>query len=533
MSVQPDAWITLQNVGWSTPEGEQVLPGVSLAIGNQRVGLVGVNGSGKTTLLRIMAGELVPTHGQVRVHGGVRYLAQQPSDQSDRLRVGEALGLAALGGPGETLASSELALVTEADAYDWQVAQRYRALIESFNLGHLETATPLGALSGGERTKVRLTKAFGDDPDLLLLDEPTNNLDAESRGALYELLEAWTKGALIATHDRALLRRVHHIFQLGTHGLESYGGDYDDYLEHRQVEEGAAQHQLKDAEREVARAKRKIQDTSEKHQRREARGRRARNTGSQPALVHNARRERAAATKSSISKTADRLLESAHDSLRRARDRTEERRELSLKLEATRVPAGKAVVQLEGVTVSIDGVQRLRAPKLSIIGAERVALVGPSGSGKTTLLRVIAGELPISSGGFTRGVDRIAYLDQHVRMLHDGETLLDGFRRHNSSIPVGESRIRLAHLKFLREDVFKRVAVLSGGERVRAGLACILFGEAPPQLLLLDEPTNHLDLAATTSIESALRAYEGALLVVSHDPDFVHNVGCERVIELG
>jgi ATPase subunit of ABC transporter with duplicated ATPase domains len=531
MSVQRDALITLQNVSWSTPEGEQVIADVGLAVAAERVGLVGANGSGKTTLLRIMAGELAPTRGQVRANGSIRHLAQQSSAHTDTQRVGEVLGLSDLGGPGQTLAASSLALT--ADAYDWQAAERLRTLIESFRLGHLEAATPVGALSGGERTKVRLAKALADDPDLLLLDEPTNNLDGHSRGVLDGLLEAWSKGAMIATHDRALLRRMDRIVELNAHGLESYGGGYDSYLQQRQTEEAAAQHQLKDALREVSRAKRKIQDTSEKHQRREAKGRKERNSGSQPALVHNARRERAAATKSSISKTAERLLESAHESLLRARDRVEERRELSLKLEATRVPAGKAVVQLEDVTVSSGGTRRLKAPKLSIVGPERVALVGASGSGKTTLLRVIAGELPIMSGSFMRGVERVAYLDQHVRVLIEDETLLDGFRRLNPSIPVGESRIRLAHLKFLREDVFKRVAVLSGGERVRAGLACVLFGEAPPQLLLLDEPTNHLDLAATTAIESALRAYEGALLVVSHDREFLHNLGCDRTLELG
>jgi ATPase subunit of ABC transporter with duplicated ATPase domains len=169
---------------------------------------------------------------------------------------------------------------------------------------------------------------------------------------------------------------------------------------------------------------------------------------------------------------------------------------------------------------------------LKLVGPERVALQGRNGAGKTTLLRLVMGELTPDAGHITVGVERWVYLDQRAAVLDGEASILDNFRGHNPELSESESRLRLAQFLFVKDSVFKPVRVLSGGERLRAALACTLMAARPPQLVLLDEPTNHLDLEAIASMEETLSDYQGALLIVSHDEDFLRNVHVHRRVEL-
>jgi ATPase subunit of ABC transporter with duplicated ATPase domains len=166
-----------------------------------------------------------------------------------------------------------------------------------------------------------------------------------------------------------------------------------------------------------------------------------------------------------------------------------------------------------------------------MIGPRRVAITGPNGSGKTTLLKLIAGGLAPKRGEIVRG-GRMALLDQRTAILDDGETILANFRRLNPDDDDNACRAALARFLFRADAALRPVAELSGGERLRAALACVLAGQAPPQLLILDEPTNHLDLDSIAAIEAAVAGYDGAVLVVSHDADFLTAVGIEREVRL-
>jgi ATPase subunit of ABC transporter with duplicated ATPase domains len=168
---------------------------------------------------------------------------------------------------------------------------------------------------------------------------------------------------------------------------------------------------------------------------------------------------------------------------------------------------------------------------LRISGPERVAITGPNGSGKTTLLRLVMGELEPCAGRIVRGAPAVA-LDQRTAILSDAESLLGNFRRLNPGANDNAAHAALAKFLFRADAALKTAGSLSGGERLRAALACVLAGARPPQLLVLDEPTNHLDLDSINAIERALAGYDGALLVVSHDEDFLQAVGIERRLEL-
>jgi ATPase subunit of ABC transporter with duplicated ATPase domains len=213
----------------------------------------------------------------------------------------------------------------------------------------------------------------------------------------------------------------------------------------------------------------------------------------------------------------------------------EERERPRFALPASGLPAGRTVLALEDVTVRFSGAAHpiLDGVTLHLVGPERVAVVGPNGSGKSTLLRVVMGELAPDAGTVRRLPDReVAFLDQHGAALDPARSVLESFRARHPRVEPSAARHALARFLFSDEAALRTVGTLSGGERLRASLACELGGERPPALLVLDEPTNHLDLDALEALEGALRDYDGALLVVSHDAAFLEAIGVERHLTL-
>jgi ATPase subunit of ABC transporter with duplicated ATPase domains len=249
----------------------------------------------------------------------------------------------------------------------------------------------------------------------------------------------------------------------------------------------------------------------------------------------NAMRDTSTRTTSRLTTTHDDRVAGAQDALAEARERVEVARELDVCLPPVDLPAGKLVLEMEGVCFRYPGSARplLDQFALRMVGPERVAVAGPNGSGKTTLLKLIAGELTPDAGTVRLGVGRWRCLDQRAGLLADGLSVLENFRRHVPALSETACRMTLGRFLFRGETAHKPAAALSGGERLRVALACVLSAAEPPPLLLLDEPTNHLDLPSLANVEQALAGYTGALLVISHDCDFLEAVGVERVIELG
>jgi len=229
---------------------------------------------------------------------------------------------------------------------------------------------------------------------------------------------------------------------------------------------------------------------------------------------------------------SDRLVGERAEALDEARSRVEVLTPLAIDLPSPDLPASRLLLALDAVTMEIGG-RRLFGPlSLEVRGPLRLAVSGPNGSGKTTLLRLIAGELEPTSGRIERRTDRIARLDQHVGLLKDGESVLENLRRLNPDLSDNAARAVLARFAFRNAAALQTAGTLSGGERLRAGLACVFAAPRPPELLVLDEPTNHLDLAAIEELEAALKGYGGALIVVSHDRAFLDAVGCTRTLAL-
>jgi ATPase subunit of ABC transporter with duplicated ATPase domains len=525
--------VLAESVTYRTPAGDPVLDGVSLALAREKTGLVGANGSGKTTLARILTGDLTPTAGSVGRPGSVAFLPQDFTPLAGQT-VAQALGvegkLAALerltagdGRPGDL----------ELLADDWSLDARVEAELHRLGLGRVGLDRLVGSLSGGETTRVVLASLFLRRPDLIVLDEPTNNLDRESRDALYAAVAGWPGGLLVISHDRELLGLMDRIAELSPHGLRLYGGNYDVYTEQRDAEAAAARRELTEAGKQLRKARREAQAVRERQERRSARGNRVRKEGGVPIIVLNAMRQASERTTARLADAHAEKVGDARGALAAARDRVAERAELDIDLAPVELPAGKTVLELEGVSFAYPGGRPLiEGFNLSLTGPERVALVGGNGSGKSTLLRLILGELQPDAGRVVVGVGRVNCLDQRGSLLDPGASVLANFRRWNPGLSETVCRLTLARFLFRTDAVHRPAGALSGGERLRAALACVLTAVDPPQLLLLDEPTNHLDLASLANLEQALRRYTGALLVVSHDRRFLENIGVERTVEM-
>ncbi|MGZ8457501.1 MAG: ABC-F family ATP-binding cassette domain-containing protein [Gemmatirosa sp.] len=531
-----DGRLVAERLSYAPPSDDRALfHDLTLAFGRERTGLVGPNGSGKTTLLRLLAGELTPTAGTVHRTAAVAVLPQDFRPAPDAplaVVLGIDARLAALG----RLAAGEPA-ATDFDVVgdDWDLPERTGAVLARLGLGHLPLDRPVGAVSGGEATRVALAGLALGRPDFLLLDEPTNHLDAASREALYAFVEGWTGGLLCVSHDRALLRRMDRIVELSALGVRLYGGNYDAYRARRDADDAAAERELDSARAALRLAEREACAVRERQARRAAQGRRDGAAANMPKVLLGARKRQAEATGAKVRAVTAREVEERRARADAARRRVEERERPRFALDSARLPAGRTVLALEDVVVRLPGAARpvLDGVTLRIVGPERVAVVGPNGSGKTTLLRVAMGALAPDAGTVRRLPDETASLDQHGAGLDPTRSVLENFRARHPHMEATAARHALARFLFSDEAALRAAGTLSGGERLRASLACVLGGERPPSLLVLDEPTNHLDLDALDALEAALRAHDGALLVVSHDAAFLAAIGVERYVALG
>ncbi len=523
------ASIILSHLTLSAPDGRSLLPDLDLSFGPERVGLVGRNGIGKTSLLRLISGELSPQSGRVSVSGTLGVLRQAVQIAPDET-------VAELFGATEALALLHRAAagdagIDELGEADWTLEARLSAALAQVGLD-AQPDTRLTALSGGQRTRASLAALIFAKPDVLLLDEPTNNLDRQGRRAVIDLLAGWRSGAIVVSHDRELLETMDVIVELTSLGATRYGGNWSTYRERKALELAAARHDLADADKHVAELARKAQATAERKARKDGAGRRTGAKGGMPRIALGLLKDRSEDSGGERARLTEARRAQALEAAATARERIEILQPLSVVLPSTGLPPNRTVLTIDRVTA---GHQRerpiLRDLSLTVTGPERLAVTGPNGSGKTTLLALIAGDLRPFAGS-VRVLAGFAMLDQRVSLLDPAVSIRDNFRRINPQADENACRAALARFMFRADAALQRVSSLSGGQLLRAGLACVLGGKTPPPLLLLDEPTNHLDIGSIEAVEAGLRAYDGALVVVSHDEAFLQASQISRRLEL-
>ncbi len=478
---------------------------VTLSIPHRaRIGLVGANGIGKTTLLRILAGEEESSSGLVNHARSARigYLPQEAVLDSNLTLWEEELSVfAPLVQMQNELHALEARLSNEAQsdtlmeeygrlqaAFDhaggYTYENRLRMTLTGLGFTKSDFKRPVPQLSGGQRTRALLAKLLLSQPDLLLLDEPTNHLDIEAVEWLEDFFKDWPGGVLIVSHDRYFLDQVVNTIWEMTPAIEEYRGNYSAYLMQRQeryervLSEYQAQQEFIEKEEDYIRRNIAGQNT------RQAQGRR---------------------------KRLERMLA---DSLF---VRPTKKRSLHLRL-ATTARSGDLVLRTRSLSVGYadEGKPLFLVPNLTLVRGECAAIIGPNGAGKTTFLKTVLEVIPPLAGETVLGASlSIGYFAQAHEKLHPNWTLMEEIQGIRPKMLPAEVRDYLARFLFTGDDVFKQVAVLSGGERGRLALACLALDGS--NLLLLDEPTNHLDLQSQEILQSVLADYPGTILLVSHD----------------
>lgn len=523
--------LVCKNIFYSVGE-KSILRNISLSLGQQKTGLVGSNGVGKTTLIRLIVGELNPSSGAIFVHGKIGYLPQNFSANKED-SVASVFGIDQKLTALEKINSgnavqSDFEIIGD----DWKVWVRAKAALNKVNLNYIDLSRQIKSLSGGETTRVFFARLLLDAPSFLILDEPTNNLDSASRLALYESIKSFDGGVLVVSHDRQLLSFMDQIMELSTLGVKTYGGNYADYVEQKRIEQEALEQDFIDAQKYLRKTKRVVQETKEKYEKRVSMGNKTRREGGQPKIFLDYHKGRAEVTKSKLEASTDKQIDTAQDKVLIAKSKLEQKDFLDFDLEATRVHNTKIVLDIQNLTFWYhDSHPIIKDFSITLVGPKRLAIAGSNGSGKTTLLKLIMGQLIPSSGSIKIGVEHYVYLDQNLSILDPQQSIIENFKRLNPSVKETDCRLRLAAFLFSHDSVGKKIDVLSGGEKMRSALACILMSDTPPQLIILDEPTNNMDLESIASMERALQNYKGTLIVVSHDEMFLKNIGVDDKID--
>jgi ATP-binding cassette, subfamily F, member 3 len=496
--------------------GNDILDGASLLIRpGDRLALVGPNGTGKSTALRLLAGDLQPDSGDVRVLGraSVAYLRQ-----SQELAGGGTL-LEALMEPFADLQKVHDELqalegrLARGDAADlerygelqeryqrgggYQLEARVKRLTADVGFTEADFGRPVDTLSGGERGRLELAKVLVRQPDLLLMDEPTNHLDLAAIERLEAYLSEYEGAFVLVSHDRAFIRAVcNEIVELENGKLTRYPYRYDKYV----VERAA---RLERAEAEYRRQKEHV-DKTEDFIRRNLAGQKTKQAQSRRKMLEKLER------------------------LERPDDAWEHAGKIALSFQTGGDLGSKETIRAPRLTVGYPDAPILRDVTVNIYRGDKVGIVGPNGAGKSTLLKTLIGELPPLEGRVEIGTGvRIGYFDQKLSTLDESLSLMDEIRSVRADLSPEVVRQYLAKFRFYGDDPFRTVRGLSGGERSRLAMAKIML--FPRNVLVLDEPTNHLDIPARETLEDALSAYEGTLITVSHDRYFLDRI-CTRLL---
>ena len=485
-----------------------------------KIGLVGRNGAGKTTMTKVLAGLALPAEGTVTRSGSIGYLPQDPKvDDMTQLARDRILSARGLDGVAKKMRQAQEDMASEDESIRTKGMRRYDRLEAEFIAGggyaaESEAAIitsnldlpervltqPLETLSGGQRRRVELARILFSAADTMLLDEPTNHLDADSILWLREFLKNFSGGLLVISHDVELMELVvNRVFYLDANRcvIDQYNMGWKNYLSQREQDE----HRRK---RERANAQKKAQ-----------------------ALMEQANKMRAKATKAVA---AQQMIKRAERMMRGLEDERQTDKVAAIRFPEP-APCGKTPLSAQSLSKSYGSLEIFTDVDLAIDRGSRVVVLGLNGAGKTTLLRMLAGNTAPDTGGVVYGHGaKIGYFAQEHEILDGERTVLENMK--SAAPDLDDTRVRtiLGSFLFSGDDVEKPAGVLSGGEKTRLSLATLVASSA--NILLLDEPTNNLDPASRKEILNALKAYKGAIVMVSHDEGAVEALNPERVLLL-
>lgn len=499
---------------------------ISGTLTQQNQGLTGINGCGKSVLMSILALRRQPSSGTINWLTPFYYVPQLT--RLPGVTLADALGIADVRAAFRRMENGS----ANADDYDflankWDYPLRWQSLLDSAALGHLSLESPSAQLSGGEQTRLALCRAFLQQDSFLLLDEPENHLDSTGRRWLSEQLQRHPSGSLVISHDRRLLNEMQRIYELSSGGLVEYGGNYRDFSQQKERQLNALRSEEKQLQSGLRKERDELQRTLEKKAQRRRQGDRVRSSGSQSLLLLDMKKNKAEKQQSKITQRHERVMANL----------AEQRSVVNEKIEHITPQMLKFAYTDEQKRVRVN-TQDLRLPfgssqplSLTISGGEHWHIAGRNGSGKSTLLKVLTGQLAAASGRYSlHGHWR--YLDQHLTLLNSALPVVEALCEFDPLVTAESWRTRLGALRIRGDKSLIPLEQLSGGEQLKVILLALTCSSPLPDILLLDEPDNHLDLDSRRLLEGVLRSYKGALLLVSHDEEFVNNCGVTQTLQL-
>ena len=574
--------ITLDHISYAHPGEPPLFTDLSAVFSAPLTGLIGDNGAGKTTLFRLILGDINPSQGIISTPPHIAYLPQDLG-LSGHQHLADIFGITKILQALDALESGEYSPClydTIGDA--WDIEERTLVALAEHGFSPALTTTdtqarrnllmrPLSTFSGGQTVIAALAALMTSEPEFILLDEPTNNLDSAAKAQLFETLEAFPCPALIISHDRDLLERMHVIAELhadhqGLGHLRIFEGDYSTYRQALDTEQQAAQRHVTEAKNEARKAVRERAENQIKLDRNARRGREFERSKRKPGMAMGLDKNSSERSAGKLHTAHESMVADARAAVGEAQKSLRVQEKIYAELSQQPLPAGRKVLELHRadshrVSHEISTVQQptgVDSPHLPpnitggksqretptehpehliLSGPEHLRITGANGSGKTTLLNAIAhaGDADyLSPVQPTYRVDYCiegAYVPQRIS-LDPRLTLLQCVQQANRRVSEQSLRDQLARLLFRRESVHRKTGDLSGGERFRAAVAQVLLADPVPQLLMLDEPTNNLDISSVDWLVQALNAYTGALIVVSHDEDFCHRIRIDRTLNL-
>lgn len=525
----------LQNISYIHPNKDLLFDAVNLTVNHQdKIALIGNNGVGKSTLFKIIAGELKPSSGQLKVEVDPYYVPQI-FGQYNHLTIAQALGVedkfCALN---EILDGNvtEDSLGTLED--DWTIEERCLDALRYWRLNNFALTQKIGTLSGGQKTKVFLAGILIHKPELVLLDEPSNHLDTSGRQQLYEFISATSSALVVVSHDRKLLNQLSTMCELTNHGISIYGGNCDFYAGQKKIQHHALNQDIHSKERALRKAKEKERETMERQQKLDSRGKGKQEKAGVARIMMNTLRNNAELSTSRVKGVHAEKVSGISKELHELRSILPDLDKMRFGFNNSALHKGKVIFKASDINISFSE-QPLwnRNLSMEIKNGERIALKGLNGSGKTTLIKILLGKLEPMTGTMYRSENKSVYIDQDYSLLDKTLQVYEQAQRFNTGgMMEHEVKIRLNRFLFSKEDWDKPCNALSGGESMRLMLCCLTINHQSPDIIILDEPTNNLDIQNIEILTAAINEYRGSLLVISHDEYFLEQLNVERIIKL-
>lgn len=520
--------LILQNVSYTFSNRTIAFENINFRLApHEKTALVGNNGVGKSTLLDLISGVTPPSTGQIQING-TTYIVPQVFGQYNHLTVSEALGvrdkLQALDNIlNGSINEQDYTLLND----DWSIEERCKQALDYWDLSNINLRSTMGDLSGGQKTKVFLAGIDIHQPQLLLMDEPSNHLDRSSRSKLYRYIKESNTTMLIVSHDRQLLKLLEITFEMDPDGVQRYGGNYEFYLEQKQLQLNALSEDIGSKEKEIRKAKIKERETAERQNRQDARGHRKQEQAGVARIMMNTLKNKAENSTSKLKAVHQSKISDLTKDLNSLRSAVPELDKMKFDFQNVRMHEGKILFEGKNIQIIRNDGRKLWANPLNILirSGQRIAIQGDNGTGKTSLLKIIQKQLEPTQGEYVFGHEHTVYVDQEYALLQNELSVFEQAQQFNSSgLQPAEINTRLKRFLFQPDDWNKSVSMLSGGERLRLTLCCLTLSPTVPDIIILDEPTNNLDLQNVQILTHAINSYQGTLVVVSHDSKFLEDI---------